>query len=175
MKHFNRIILAVFGFLAAAAQASDDTPTLVEFKSTVLTFDLGRSEVSADDFKTLKQAVSDARASGRISKIEVAAWSDKEHPISGDLSKADRDLAESRLSAIKKDLRSSVGRMKYVHEYNMAENSNWVGRHFHSSKAELDKVYATHTKGQLTREDLALIKAEGAATKAVVILKVRSR
>jgi hypothetical protein len=128
MKHFNHSILAVFGFLAAAAQASDYTPSLVEFKSTVLTFGLGRSELSADDFKTLEQAIADAKAVGKISKIEVAAWSDKDHPVTGDL-----------------------------------------------SKAELDKAFASDARGHLAREDLALIKAEGAASKAVVILKVRDR
>ena len=157
------------------AFASEAAPAVSEYESTVLTFEKGSSKLSPEQQRELSKTIVGAKAKGNITKIEIAAWSDSDHPKTGDLSSEERMLASKRLNTIKADLRRDVGRMKYIHEYNMAENSNWVARNLHSSKAELDAVFAKKETGTLERADFSLIQSEGAATRAVVIVRVQDR
>ena len=169
------ILTAALVSFASMAIGNDKYPSVSEYESTVLTFDEGAGGMSADEVTKLSKAVADAKAKGKISRIEVAAWSDKEHPVTGDLSKADIKLAHDRFEAIELNLRKDIGHMRYIKSYNMADNSNWVGRHLHSSDAELDAVFAKKEAGHLARQDFALIKEGGKASKAVVILKIRDK
>jgi hypothetical protein len=173
MKKFGLFVALIS--LNTFGQGKETLPPVEEFESVVLNFDQGSSNLNSTNLTTLNKAIADAKAKGKITKIEVAAWSDKDHLVTGDLPKADRTLADRRLDTIKQDLKASVGQMKYIHEYNMAENSNWVGRYLHSSEAELDAVFAKRETGTLARPDFALIKSGGSPSKAVIIFKVRNK
>jgi outer membrane protein OmpA-like peptidoglycan-associated protein len=76
-----------------------------KFDHFTLTFDKGSAKISDSDMKQLKAALDSAKGKGDIKKVEVAAWSDKDHPTSGDLSKEDRKLADDRIDAVKKAIR----------------------------------------------------------------------
>lgn len=175
MKFATTIIFTTAISLGAIAYGKVNDSSVMEYESAVVTFEAGKSQLSSEEMKSLNKAVTDAKTKGKIDKIEIAAWSDNDHPVTGDLSKSDQSLAEKRLDSVKRELKRDIGHMKYVHEYNMAQNSNWVGKLLHNSEAELDAVFAKKSSGKLEREDFALIKSNGAAKKAVVILKVRNR
>jgi hypothetical protein len=144
----------------------------VAFEKVTVTFDRGQSTVKPEDRKRLKEAVKSAKNRGDLERTEVAVWSDKAHPGQGELLEADRDLANDRISAVKEILNEELGTLDFVSEYNMAESTNWLGRMFNSSEAELDSAYARDEALPMDRHGLRMIKEEGAPSKAVVILKI---
>ena len=140
-----------------------------------MSFAKGEHNLSSADMSNLKTVLRSVREKGNISKVEVAAWSDREHLATANLPKMDRDLAYRRLQTVKNTLKKNIGSMNYIGLYNMAENANWVGRFFHSSEAELNAVFAKKETGALERQELEIIKREGTPSKAIVVLKVRKK
>jgi hypothetical protein len=160
------ILLCRFSF------AEDVHPPGSEYKSAVLSFPEGGHTLSSGDLTKLNQTIKDAKAQGWIVKVEIAAWSDKNHPSSGDLPKVDRTLAQRRISAIRSALRQDLGHWKISKAFNMAENSNWLARRLHTANADLDAVFLKDRADELARDDFNLIREEGAPSKAVVILRI---
>lgn len=156
------------------ALAVTNAPVRV-LEDTVLNFPAGGYSLSEVEATKLRNAISDAKAKGKITKIELAIWSDKEHPVTGELPKADEKLASERIEAVKKAIHEDVSKIERIHAYNMAENSHWLGRYFHSSKTDLDSAYSKDGSQELARADYSLIKQDGAPSKAVVIIKVREK
>ncbi|MEK6623900.1 MAG: hypothetical protein AABY86_02965 [Bdellovibrionota bacterium] len=147
-----------------------------QYHSAVITFDGGEAKLSTSDMDKLRSLIKEAQAHGKISKVEVAAWSDSAHPTKMDLSKPSRDLADRRIKAVKTTLRRDLGKMKYINSYNMAESANWLSRFFNTSEAELDAVFAKKADAEaMEREDFLIIKREGAPSKAIVVLKVEHK
>lgn len=175
MKIRNIMITTTILMVSALSGPSAYAASNDYFESVVVTFEKGRSQLSTEDLTTLNKAVKDAQVKGKIEKIEVAAWSDNQHPMTGSLSSSDQRLAGDRLDTVKRDLKRHIGKLKYVHEYNMATNSNWIARNLYTDKAKLDEAFAKNEATVPAREDFDLIKAEGAPSKAVVILKLERR
>lgn len=142
-------------------------------ENAVLDFGMNSSTLTMADQEKLSNLVKKAKEKGEISKIEVAVWSDKEHPAKGDLSKSDRELAEMRANHIKDVLKKDLGHTRHVTVFNMAEGSSWVAKMFHTSEAELNSEFAKRGKDSLKREDFQIIKREGAPSKAVVIFTIK--
>ncbi|MDD4976421.1 MAG: hypothetical protein PHY93_18835 [Bacteriovorax sp.] len=139
--------------------------------SAVLAFAANQSRLSAIDQKKISDMVKMAKTMGRIAKIEVAVWSDKELALKGDLPKADRDLALERAKYIKEIINELTGQINYIIVFNMAEGSNWLTSMLHKSKVELG--YMVRGKSVVNLEELEIFKREGARSKAVVIMKVK--
>ena len=144
-----------------------------KYESIVLTFSKGSSKLNASDLSELKACAERAKNKGDIDKVEVAVWSDKQHPVKGDLAKWDRRLADDRITLIKDELRKQIGRMETIKTFNMAENSNWLGRSFHTDEAELDTVFAKNDSDALDRGDFNLIREDGAPRKAIIVFKLK--
>jgi hypothetical protein len=168
------LLAATFLYITLNAQAATNAPVMA-LENTVVTFPMGGYNLSTEETAKLNKAVTDAKAKGKITKIEIAVWSDKEHPTTGELPKADEKLASERIKAVKHALHKDVSQMKHISAYNMAENSHWLGRYFHSSEADLDAAYSKKGAEELARADYTLIKQDGAPMKAVVIIKVREK
>ena len=168
-----------FAFLCATlniqAATSATNASVTELENVVITFPMGGYNLSSEEVTRLEKAVNDAKAKGKITKIELAVWSDKEHPATGELPKADEKLANNRIKAVKHALHKEVSRLDRIKAYKMAENSHWLGRYFHSSEADLDAAYSKSGTGELARADYSLIKQDGAPSKAVVIIKVQEK
>lgn len=171
----NSLIVMVFFGITNLATAMDETMSAMQVESTVITFNQGKSNVTNEDISRLRSAITDAASKGKLEAIEVAVWSDKEHPISGDLPKVDVKLAKQRIDTIKKTISKDLGRKETVKSYNMAETTNWLGRYFNTKEAELDAVFAKKEADSLERNDLALIKKDGAPSKAVIVMKYREK
>jgi hypothetical protein len=172
MKVKKLILTVGLMFLGSTILAEPKVGTMA-YESVVLNFTNGSYELNSDEETKLKTAIGDAKVKGKIVKVELAVWSDKDHPTTGNLPKTDEKLANERIEAVKKALKQDLGHVRRIEAYNMAENVSFVGRHFHSDEAKLDEVFSKSAPGAIAREDFSLIKKEGAPSKAVVILKIR--
>ena len=136
-------------------------------KGTV-TFEKGSSDLTTDDQAALKDLINGVGLYN-VDRVELAVWSDKSFPRSGtDLPKADRDLADNRITRIKdfiNDLKVST-----INTYNMAETTNWLARTMKTDDAELKSVFSKEAAIPLRREDFNIIVNEGAPSKAVVVV-----
>lgn len=172
MKIRNAFLALAIACSGSIVLAKGKTKTLT-FESTVLTFASDSHELGTAELEKLQQVVTSAKVKGKIVGAELAVWSDKNHPVTGELSKTDEKLASQRIEDVKHALKKDMGGFKFVKTYNMAENANWLGRHINSNESQLDELYAKKERGSMAREDLSLIKRDGAPSKAVVILKIR--
>lgn len=149
-----------------------DNDETVLYDRVVINFNKGSSNLTADEKARLQSAVRTAQSRGDIEKIDVAAWSDRIHSTSDDLPRADRRLAEERISSIKEAMNPALGTFDFVTEYNMAKRSSWWDRAFNTREAELDSSYSKRT--DVEHKDLSLIRDAGAPGKAIVVLVVES-
>lgn len=139
-------------------------------RSTVLTFDKGVSALSADNQQKIRDLVT-AIGMENITRVEVAAWSDKEFPKKGaDLAKADRDLADQRVSKINDFLKTDLNFSALdIKTFNMAETSNWLARAIRTDEAELKSIFSKEAMAPMARADFNVIAREGAPMKAVIV------
>ena len=139
-------------------------------KDSVITFTKGSAALS-DAEKAKLHEISASIGADNIRRVEVAAWSDKAFPRSGnDLPKADRDLADKRADAINDYLKKEddLSFMR-IRTYSMAETSNWLARMFRTDEAELKSVFSKENEAPMGREDFNTILNEGGPSKAVVV------
>ena len=139
-------------------------------KNAILTFAAGKADLSDAEKAKLHEIVASIGADN-LRRVEVAAWSDKAFPRSGnDLPKADRDLADKRADAINDYLKKEddLSFMR-IRTYSMAETSNWLARMFRTDEAELKSVFSKENEAPMAREDFNTILNEGGPSKAVVV------
>lgn len=148
MKLRYSIIALAIALASPAALARAKEAAMLANESAVVTFMNGSYELSLEDAAKIKKAIQDAQTKGKIEKAEIAVWSDKDHPDRGSLPLADKKLAEERIQTMRNAIKQDMPQLSYVKAYNMASNSNWLGRNFHSDEAKLDKVFAKKSKGQ---------------------------
>jgi hypothetical protein len=137
-------------------------------RSAVLNFAPGKSQLTQADMDALDNLVNNA-GRGNVDRIEIAAWSDKEFPKTGnDLAKGDTDLADDRIDAIKDYVKNNLSVSSFK-TFNMAETSNWLARTFRTDNAELKSVFSKDMSVPMAREDFNIIKNDGAPSKAVIV------
>lgn len=158
----------------SSSKTSKSTKTNKVLESSVLEFTPGMASLSSYDQAKLSKLLKTAKSKGKITKVEVAVWSDKMHPSQGkDLPEVDRKLAKSRAINIEKSVQKDLGHYRYVKVFNMAEGTHWLAKVFDRSEAELDSVFAKKHKGAIKRENVKIIKDDGGPSKAVVIVTVK--
>lgn len=144
------------------------------FESAAISFEEGKATLSDQDKSKLRDLAQSLKQNlpegAKISRAKLAVWSDQEHPQKGNLSKADRQLANQRSKNIQDFLKSDVG-VSRVTTFNMTENRHWVGRMFHREEAELDAAFSQKGEKPVTQKEFSAIKDEGGPSKAVVILE----
>lgn len=172
MKLKKIMVLALLAGLSISGFARSKVPVMT-YDSVVLTFSNGSSDLNATEIEKLQKGIVSAQSKGKIDKIDVAVWSDKEHPVVGNLSESDENLADNRIDSVKELIKKNYNRYERIKSYNMSGNASWLGKNFHSDEAKLDAVFSKNEKGSLAREDFYLIKKDGAPSRAVVILKIR--
>jgi hypothetical protein len=125
---------------------------------------------------SLRDLVKEARASGVIDQVTVAAWSDKALPMGKqDLAEADRDLAAKRADAISSVLKTEL-EVGDVDTYNMAERANWLARTFNTRQAELKSIFSKKgAETPVTNAEFHVIKNEGGPSEAVVVVEKEVR
>jgi outer membrane protein OmpA-like peptidoglycan-associated protein len=139
-------------------------------RNTVISFEAGNADLSDAEKAKLHEIVASIGADN-IRRVEVAAWSDKAFPRSGnDLPKGDRDLADKRADNINDYLKKEddLSFMR-IRTYSMAETSNWLARMFRTDEAELKSVFSRENEAPMAREDFNVILNEGGPSKAVVV------
>jgi hypothetical protein len=176
------VCLAAASFGAVAAHAENKVGSAVtdvkeklfqwmDKHSVSVNFDKGSAVVSDGQRSDLKALVEAARTDGAISKIIVAAWSDKDYPARGEqLTDLDRKLASEREKSVATVL-LQLG-VKDVETHSMAEYPTWISKTFNTRDA---KVKGT---GQVNDADDALaleigkkMRDKGGAEKAVVYVQ----
>jgi len=158
-------------FLTSGAMAHNHNAKISG--STVIDFEPGKAMISENDRQELRDLVATARAEGKIKKVEVAVWSDKDYPRTADLPRADQKLADARAEAIKEALKGFNTDVT-VKVFNMADRTNWLSRTFGTADAELDSVFSKDT-AEIQREDFQIIKDNGGPSKAVVVAKMKDK
>lgn len=142
-----------------------------KYEHMTLTFDKGASNLTPAEQAKLTSFVNDAKAKGTIDEIEIAVWSDKSFPGKGAaLSKSDQNLADDRGNSIENLLGNTVN-VSQVEVYNMAEKTNWLARTFNTSDAEVKSLFQKEVDAPITHDAYMAIKNNGAAQKAVVLVK----
>lgn len=141
-----------------------------------VSFDEGSAALSESARARLRDLVKDARASGTIDQVTVAAWSDKALPTGKrDLTEADRDLASKRADAISSVLKTEL-EVGDVDTYNMAERANWLARTFNTRQAELKSVFSKKgAETPVTNAEFHVIRNEGGPSEAVVVVEKEVR
>ena len=172
MKLKKIMVLALLAGLSISGFARSKVPVMT-YDSVVLTFSNGSSDLNTAEIEKLQKGIASAQSKGKIDKIDVAVWSDKDHPIVGNLSENDENLADDRIESVKGLIKKNYNRFERVKSYNMSGNASWLGQNFHSDQAKLDAVFSKNERGALAREDFNLIKKDGAPSRAIVILKIK--
>ncbi|MBY0314748.1 MAG: hypothetical protein K2Q26_04475 [Bdellovibrionales bacterium] len=139
--------------------------------SATVDFEKGSATLSPSEKQELRDLITSTKAKNKIDKVSIAVWSDQERPVRGDLSAADRKLADQRKEAIK-DAIEGIDDDLSVKAYSMAEGTNWLARTFNTRDAELDSVFAKKD-AEIRREDFKVFKNDGGPSKAVVVLKTK--
>ena len=140
-------------------------------RSAILTFDKGSAAVPDAEKGKIRDLIAGIGVDN-ISRVEIAAWSDKVFPKTGsDLPKADSDLADQRAKHLSDYLREelNISTMR-ITTYNMAETSNWLARTFRTDEAELKSVFAKESVAPMARADFNVIAREGAPSKAIIVV-----
>lgn len=156
------------------AKVRENHTLITKFKSIVISFAKGGSKLSVEENNKMKAAIQNAESNSKIIRVEVAAWSDKEHPYSGDLPRDDFMLADDRIEQIKQAIILNHKSIERVKSFNMARNAHWLSRKLATSEVKLHDMFTKrkNINNEEIREDFKLIKALGAPSKAVVILKI---
>lgn len=151
--------------ISSSANATDTCP------NATLSFEQGKSSLTDSSKSELKELVRHARMSGKISGVQIAAWSDNPVPREGqELTKVDRMLAEKRANSVKKYLRNSLN-VRSITQYNMAERANWLARTFDTPDAALKSGIAKDTP--LSKEEFRIIRNNGSESKVVVVVTLK--
>jgi len=141
--------------------------------SVAISFEAGKAALTIDSKAQLNTLVQDARASGKIDEVQIAAWSD--NPIPADkkqLSKADRKLAQRRAKALQDYLKKPLN-VPSVVVHNMAERSTWLGRMFGTNDAELKSEITRGPNAPMSQEEFRVFRDNGKPKTAVVLAIVK--
>ena len=158
--------VAISGFAVAAESVRVGPSTTISFKP-------GKASLTDDSKSQLNQLVKDAKSSGRIDELQIAAWSDNFIPVGKkQLSKADRLLADQRVDALRSYLKGPLG-VDDVVTYNMAERSTWLGRMFETDDAELKSEITRGVHAEMSRDEFRVFKENGKPSSAVVLTLIK--
>lgn len=145
--------------------AFDKDSITVDFKN-------GSAALEQGEIDDLKALLTSNKRDGKLERVIVASWSDKDYPANkGErLGDSDRKLADDRSAAVKKAL-AGLGAAT-VDTYSMAEHPTWMAKAFNTKDAKV--------KGQGTMNDAddsisaelgKRLKDKGGPEKAVVIIR----
>ena len=153
---------------AATALAADTDPRRIGPNAT-LTFEAKQTVLTKDSKEKLNALIKEARTKGKITEVQVAVWSDNPAPRAGEeLSKPDRELAESRAKTVQKYLKQHF--KASVETYNMAERASWLARTFETENAELKSEIGHGGDSPMSKEEFQVFKSNGQPSKAVVLV-----
>jgi hypothetical protein len=134
------------------------------FVSTV-EFDRGSKTVTAASADRLREMIMNAKATGKIDEVRVAAWADESYPSDQKkkLGAKQRDLAKERGANIKDLLKKDLN-VDDVEVYNMAERPNAAEKFFNTSDAKVKR--AIESAGLANSPDVL----RGSVSKATVMI-----
>lgn len=141
----------------------------------VITFDRGRTTLTANAKSRLKSVIDSARSQGEIDEIQAAVWSDKALPQEGqELTKFDRDLAKNRGKTIQNYLSEQLNvDSSDVVSYNMAERSSWLSKLFDTTDSEIKQTMDGDADPDVYRDGLRVFKESGEPSSAVILVRYK--
>lgn len=174
MKLNYQSLVVASAILVASVHANADQASRVG-QNVTIDFKSGSGALTVESRNKLNELIKVSKANGgKISEVQIAAWSDNPVPRDGDeLSKRDRDLASSRANSIKNHLKRNLN-VSDVETYNMAERATVLARLFDTSDAELkSEITQGDDKSLMSKEEFRVFRQHGQPSKAValVILK----
>lgn len=118
----------------------------------------------------LKTLVDQAKATGRIDEIKVAAWADKEYPAAEvkKLTSKDRELAKKRANAVKDYLEKDLN-VSDVEVFNMADRPSALERWMNTSDAKVKN--ALESSGIGTTANKSMLSSKASQAVVMVVLK----
>ncbi len=144
----------------------------VDKHNLTLTFDTGKSGLTASDKSSLDDLVKALPSERKRLRVTIAAWSDKPFPIEdgAKLTSADEKLAEKRLETIFKHLKSKV-KFHSIEKVNMAKKANVFANFFSTDDAKMKSAFegAEASKPWIAYE-AKQFRENGGPSKAVVVI-----
>lgn len=132
------------------------------------------SVISDSSMAALADFVKATKDESKVERYLVAAWSDQETPVKGELSKAQRNLAVSRADRVKKALGAS-GATK-VDTFEMTKQPNWIQKVFSTETAEIKGKGMSITDNDKLIKDIGLrLRQSGGPRMVVVIAKFKNQ
>ncbi len=136
-------------------------------------FDKGSSELSDQSRSALVNFSKLTRKEANVDRFIVASWSDENYPSKGQLSSAQKKLAEMRAEHIKSAL-ESTGKAE-VDSFEMTKQPNWIQRVFSTETAEIKDQGLNMTSNQrLLKEIGKKLQDKGVPMSAVVVAKFKN-
>lgn len=147
-------------------QAAEDVGAQVVSR---IQFDEGRTSLTPEAREELNTAITKARSMGKVEKVTLAVWSDKEYPITQKkLSAKQIELANKRGEQIENYLEQSlnVGEVKF---HNMSKQPNAMARIFDTADAQLKEKLMS---AGMTPEEGGMVNGRGRASSALILVEV---
>lgn len=138
-----------------------------------VTFDENSASLSDTSMTALADFVKATKDESKVERYLVAAWADKDFPAKGELSKAQRKLADTRADHIKKAL-GAAGATK-IDTFEMTKQPNWIQRAFSTETAEIkDKGLSATYNQKLLKEVGQRLRDKGGPRTAIIVAKFKN-
>lgn len=170
-------LLFVLATTAANAMISDQTKNVSKKLGAAdlieISFNAGSSDLTEAQKKDLTQFVSSTQQKGKIEKLSILAWSDKEYPLPKEkkYGKPDVSLASQRGDKIKSYLQGTQNAR--VETYNMAERPNKFEEWLKLADAKVKDSMEAGGAAPRTSDETGLFGEKGQASKALVMVFLR--
>ncbi|RYZ55907.1 MAG: hypothetical protein EOP07_13370 [Proteobacteria bacterium] len=145
---------------------------LVDKDMTTVNFAKGGSALSEAELRNIRAVYKSVLADTQVSRVIVAAWSDREGIKSGvKLPPAQVNLAQKRAEAVKRILAEMSD--KPIDSYNMAEDASWIEKTFRTKDAKVkEEVKSPGITPDGNVQSLAAnLESKGGPGKTVVIVQ----
>jgi hypothetical protein len=140
--------------------------------TATLSFENGSTALSEAERQNLAAVVAAVRANATISSAIVAAWSDRDYPANKGqrLGRDQRQLAEERVSSVKKAL-ESLG-VAHIETHSMAEQPGVFGKLFNTEDTMIKGEGKVEDANDRYNDDIGhILRDHGGAGKSVVIIR----
>ncbi len=175
MKKVNLSVLVFASLMLSGFALAVSKGSMHVGPSCTLTFVDGKSELTEDSRKELKDLIQGARVNGKIEEVQIAAWSDNPIPLDKkELSQADGDLAGRRLQSVQDYLEKKPMKISSFKKHNMAERSSWLSQAFETSDAVLKEEIIRGDNVPMSKNEFRVFRKEGKPSKVVVLTIIKN-
>lgn len=168
----------IIGLIANGAYALDSATesagkTLGAKMTSEISFDEGKSTLTDSAKNDIRNMVNEAKKSGKIDEMKVAAWADREYPTEGaKASKQDINLANDRAKAVKNLIKDEL-KVSSVDTYNMTERPNALQKFMRTDTAKTKTAMEESGAAPRTSDETGFFNQKAKSSKAVIMIYMK--